>query len=162
VRPRLTWNARISQSNPWTSTRIRARRSPSLVIVVLPGLVQCWCCVSTGWTLTNRLRETHGVMPPRPPLTVTKLSDHFGQYVLILTCECGHKHTAQPRTLAGWAGGTCCSQTCSSGCGALNVVSADARQQFDLKRSATADGLRQHARVGRECVSMHSHGAADE
>jgi hypothetical protein len=40
------------------------------------------------------------MMPPRPPLTVIKLSDHFGQYVLTLKCECGHTRTARPRTLA--------------------------------------------------------------
>lgn len=43
-------------------------------------------------------------MPPRPPLTVVKLSDHFGQYVLILTCACGHTLTAQPQTLAALVG----------------------------------------------------------
>jgi hypothetical protein len=37
------------------------------------------------------------MMPPRPPLTVVRLSDHFGQYVLMLKCECG---MAQPKTLA--------------------------------------------------------------
>lgn len=45
------------------------------------------------------------MMPPRPPLTVVKLSDHFGQYVLILSCACGHTRTANPQTLArvvGW------------------------------------------------------------
>jgi hypothetical protein len=41
-------------------------------------------------------------MPPRPMLTVVRLSDHFGQYVLTLKCECGHTRTAQPDTLAGW------------------------------------------------------------
>jgi hypothetical protein len=44
------------------------------------------------------------MMPPRPPLTVVRLSDHFGQYVLMLKCECGHTRTAQPQTLAGLAG----------------------------------------------------------
>jgi hypothetical protein len=42
---------------------------------------------------------------PRPPLTVVKLSDHFGQYVLMLMCECGHTRTAQLKALAelsGW------------------------------------------------------------
>jgi hypothetical protein len=43
-------------------------------------------------------------MPPRPPLTVVKLSDHFGQYVLLLRCSCGHTRTAQPQTLAALAG----------------------------------------------------------
>jgi hypothetical protein len=41
-------------------------------------------------------------MPPRQPLTIVKLSDNFGhQYVLTLTCACGHTRTAQPQTLAG-------------------------------------------------------------
>jgi hypothetical protein len=44
------------------------------------------------------------MMPPRPPLTVVRLSDHFGQYVLLLKCECGHRRTAQPQTLAALAG----------------------------------------------------------
>jgi hypothetical protein len=44
------------------------------------------------------------MMPPRPSLTVVKLSDHFEQYVLLLKCECGHTRTAQPKTLAGLAG----------------------------------------------------------
>jgi hypothetical protein len=44
------------------------------------------------------------MMPPRPPITVVKLSDHFGQYVLTLKCECGHTRTAQPQTLAALAG----------------------------------------------------------
>jgi hypothetical protein len=45
------------------------------------------------------------MMPPRAPLTIVKLSDHFGQYVLTLKCECGHTRIAQPQTLAaitGW------------------------------------------------------------
>jgi hypothetical protein len=45
-----------------------------------------------------------GMMPPRPPVTVVKLSDHFGQYVLILKCQCGHTRIAQPKTLAALAG----------------------------------------------------------
>jgi hypothetical protein len=44
------------------------------------------------------------MMPPRPPLTIIKLSDNFGQYVLTLKCACGHTRTAQPRTLAALAG----------------------------------------------------------
>jgi hypothetical protein len=44
------------------------------------------------------------MMPPRPPLTVLKLSDHFGQYVLTVKCACGHTLTAQPKTLAALAG----------------------------------------------------------
>ena len=45
------------------------------------------------------------MMPPRQPLTVVRLADHFGQYVLTLTCACGHSQSAQPKTpaaLAGW------------------------------------------------------------
>jgi len=45
------------------------------------------------------------MMPPRAPLTVVKLSDHFGQYVLTLKCTCGHTRTAQPKTLAGISDG---------------------------------------------------------
>jgi hypothetical protein len=44
------------------------------------------------------------MMPPRQALTVIRLSDHFGQYVLTLKCKCGHKRTAQPQTLAALAG----------------------------------------------------------
>jgi len=44
------------------------------------------------------------MMPPRPPLKVVKLSDHFGQYVLTLSCACGHSRSAQARTLAALAG----------------------------------------------------------
>ena len=40
------------------------------------------------------------MMPPRLPLTVVKLSDHFGQYVLTINCACGHTRIAQPQTLA--------------------------------------------------------------
>jgi hypothetical protein len=49
-------------------------------------------------------RDNRRMMPPRPPLTVLKLSDHFGQHVLTLKCECGHTRTAQPQTLAAVAG----------------------------------------------------------
>jgi len=45
------------------------------------------------------------MMPPRQPITVVKLSDHGGQYVLTLKCECCHTRIAQPQTLAGLAGG---------------------------------------------------------
>ncbi len=44
------------------------------------------------------------MMPPRPPLTIVKLSDNGGQYVLTLKCTCGHIRTARPETLAGFAG----------------------------------------------------------
>jgi len=44
------------------------------------------------------------MMPPRPPLTVVKLSDHFGQYRLVIECVCGHVRLARPETLARIAG----------------------------------------------------------
>jgi hypothetical protein len=44
------------------------------------------------------------MIPPRPPLNIVRLSDNFGQYVLTLTCQCGHARTAQPKTLAALAG----------------------------------------------------------
>jgi len=44
------------------------------------------------------------MMPPRPPLTVTKLSDYFGQYIITITCPCGHIRTARPQTFAAMAG----------------------------------------------------------
>jgi hypothetical protein len=49
-------------------------------------------------------RDNPRMMPPRQQLTVVRLADHFGQYVLILTCACGHSRTAQPKTLAALAG----------------------------------------------------------
>ncbi len=47
---------------------------------------------------------SRAMMPPRPPIKVVKLGDHFGQYVLLLKCECGHSRTARPETLASFAG----------------------------------------------------------
>jgi len=60
------------------------------------------------------------MIPPRPPLTVVKLSDHFGQYVLTLKCECGYSRTTLPvlddlerancpltGTIGHWACGWC-------------------------------------------------------
>jgi len=44
------------------------------------------------------------MMPPRPPVNVVKLSDHGGQFVLTVKCACGHARTAQPQTLARFAG----------------------------------------------------------
>jgi hypothetical protein len=38
------------------------------------------------------------------PLTVDKLSDEFGQYEILLTCECGHTRRCYPHTLAPFAG----------------------------------------------------------
>jgi hypothetical protein len=41
------------------------------------------------------------MMPHRRPPVVVKLSDHFGQYVLVLTCTaCGHHRKADPEVLA--------------------------------------------------------------
>jgi hypothetical protein len=37
-------------------------------------------------------------------LIVDKLSDHFGQYVIILSCTCGHTRQCYPHTLAAFAG----------------------------------------------------------
>jgi len=38
------------------------------------------------------------------PLKIDKLSDEFGQFVIILTCECGHTRRCYPATLANIAG----------------------------------------------------------
>ena len=59
----------------------------------------------TGWTRVRLARDNRPMMPPRPPLTVVRLADHFGQYFILIKCECGHTRTAQPKTfahLAGW------------------------------------------------------------
>lgn len=43
------------------------------------------------------------VMPRE--LQIQKLSDEFGQYTLVLKCECGHERHADPHTLGklcGW------------------------------------------------------------
>jgi hypothetical protein len=45
-----------------------------------------------------------GMIPPRPALQIVKLSDNFGQYVITLSCKCGHRRAAAPRTLAALAG----------------------------------------------------------
>jgi len=37
-------------------------------------------------------------------LIVDKLSDHFGQYLILLTCSCGHTRRCYPKTLAAFAG----------------------------------------------------------
>jgi hypothetical protein len=44
------------------------------------------------------------MMPPRQPLTVVRLADHFGQYIITITCACGHTRTARPKTFAAFAG----------------------------------------------------------
>jgi hypothetical protein len=53
---------------------------------------------TTGDTFQNL-----GMM--RPDLKVEKLSDEFGQYVLVLTCTaCSHVREAYPKTLAKFCG----------------------------------------------------------
>ena len=37
-------------------------------------------------------------------LPIDKLSDHFGQYVIFLRCECGHIRRCHPHTFAALAG----------------------------------------------------------
>jgi hypothetical protein len=44
------------------------------------------------------------MMPPKPPLKIEKLSDEFGQYQILLTCDCGHTRRCYPRTFAAIAG----------------------------------------------------------
>jgi len=39
-----------------------------------------------------------------PPLHINKLSDEFGLYEILLTCECGHTRKCYPQTLARIAG----------------------------------------------------------
>ena len=40
--------------------------------------IQCCDFRRTGWTPTPHPRDNRPMMPPRPPLTVVRLSDHFG------------------------------------------------------------------------------------
>jgi hypothetical protein len=35
---------------------------------------------------------------------IDKLSDEFGQYLILLKCECGHERRCNPNTLAAFAG----------------------------------------------------------
>jgi hypothetical protein len=44
------------------------------------------------------------MMPPRPQLSVVQLADHFGQYVITITCTCGPTRNARPQTFAALAG----------------------------------------------------------
>jgi hypothetical protein len=44
------------------------------------------------------------MMPPKPELQIIKLSDEFGQYQILITCDCGHTRRCYPRTLAAIAG----------------------------------------------------------
>jgi hypothetical protein len=70
------------------------------------ALVQCWRRLATVWTPAPDARDNRRMMPRDPaPLTVVKLSDHGGQYVLILKCaHCGHTRDARPEVLARLAG----------------------------------------------------------
>jgi hypothetical protein len=98
------------------------------------------------------------MMPPRQPLTVVKLSDHFGQYVLTLTCgACGHSRTVQPQTLARMAGVRCL-PTWSSECVVPNVASDGARRACDRKLSGTVERVqgRRSAPYARRCYGMNT------
>jgi hypothetical protein len=95
-------------TNPREVLKLRTFMRPELrtgAAAVNPAaLIQCSRRLATGWTPVADARDNYRMMPPRPPLTVVKLSDHFGQYILTLKCECGHTRTAQPQTLAALAG----------------------------------------------------------
>ena len=41
---------------------------------------------------------------PMADLNIKKLSDAFGQYEIVLKCECGHIRQCHPHTLAAFAG----------------------------------------------------------
>jgi hypothetical protein len=60
----------------------------------------------TGTVWTRACRHSHNSRVMRRDFKVEKLSDEFGQYSLILTCDaCGHERKAAPQTLAkicGW------------------------------------------------------------
>jgi len=40
-------------------------------------------------------------------LKVEKLNDHFGQYEILLTCQCGHTRRCYPKSFAAFAGWDC-------------------------------------------------------
>jgi hypothetical protein len=61
--------------------------------------IQCGWPVSTGWTRRRYRDSVARMMPPRPPRTVVKLADHFGQYVLTLTCAACAQTLAR---VTGW------------------------------------------------------------
>lgn len=44
------------------------------------------------------------MIPPRPQIKVVKLADNFGQYIVVIRCECGHNREARPSTFAAIAG----------------------------------------------------------
>jgi hypothetical protein len=37
-------------------------------------------------------------------LNITRLSDEFGQYTILLRCDCGHTRRCHPKTLAAISG----------------------------------------------------------
>jgi hypothetical protein len=94
------------------------------------------------WTLAAIARDNRRMMPPRPPLTVVKLSDHFGQYVLTLRCECGHTRTAQPKTLAVLAGWGCAAGGCREAVALLTV------REATMQRHRAARGKTRWLSVG--------------
>jgi hypothetical protein len=44
------------------------------------------------------------VQYPMRELRIERLSDEFGQYLIVLTCACGHVRQAYPKTLAAISG----------------------------------------------------------
>jgi hypothetical protein len=95
----------------------------------------------------------------RSPLTVVRLADHFGQYVLTLTCTCSHSRTAQPQKLSRLAGrDTVLSdvvrrQRCSE-CGKQNwLARTSSRRSFIAARPLRVQQL-------YACVSESPHPAA--
>src|SRR5882757_3165648 len=61
-------------------------------------------CAGTEWTSKPAFLQTRRMMPPRKLIIVVQLRDHGGQYVLTLTCDCGHTRIAHPSKLARFAG----------------------------------------------------------
>ena len=58
----------------------------------------------TGWTPQVPYRDNPRMIPLRPALSIKKLSDNFGQYVLTLKCHCGHSRITRPDALARFMG----------------------------------------------------------
>ena len=61
----------------------------------------------TAWVLDGRdVFRSQQSAPMARELGISKLSDEFGQYTLVLKCSvCGHERAAEPQTLArlcGW------------------------------------------------------------
>jgi hypothetical protein len=100
----------IPANNPCVARECMGSASLAAVSHACPGrynhalAIQYLARARTVWTPPRTNRDNRQMMPPRPPPTVVKLSDNFGQYVLTLKCECGHTRTAQPQTLAALAG----------------------------------------------------------